>query len=356
MRRRSLKKDKNDDNAFRYSRDRHLGVSVSNEYYQRAPMFFNREGNNIELIGQYRGASAFMICNGPSFAKLDHSLLSKPGIMTYGMNNGPKTFRPNFWTCVDDPARFLKSIWTDPRITKFIPMATMEKRIFDSIDNRWEMTKTKVGDCPNVIGYRRNEKFKADRFLFEDSINWGNHKDYGGGRSVMLPVLRILFLLGFRKVYILGCDMKMTEEYTYHFDEQRTQGAVKGNTNTYERLTGEYLPQLKPIFDSEGFEVFNCNPDSGIRNIFPYISYEDAIKEASSKVGDIDKERTWGMYSKPEEKDKWKNEPPTEAKKNLKGLETIRHDPLPNNLSIHSSQANEVKPKGDEDDNVSKSN
>ena len=95
-RRRSLKKDTSDDSAFRHSRDRHLGVSVSNEFYQPCPMFFTREGSQLNLIGHYRGSSLFIICNGPSFAQLDHSLLRQPGIMTYGMNNGPKTFRPNF--------------------------------------------------------------------------------------------------------------------------------------------------------------------------------------------------------------------------------------------------------------------
>jgi len=321
MRRRSLKPDKNDDNAFRFSRDRHLGVSVSTEFYQPVPMFFTREGAMLNLIGHYRGASAFMLCNGPSMRPLDLSLLKNAGVMTYGMNNGPRTFRPNFWTCVDDPSRFMKSIWLDPRIMKFVPQATFEKRIFDN--EKWEMTKTKVGDCPNVVGYRRNEKFMANRFLFEDKINWGNHKDYGGGRSVMLPVMRILFLLGFRKVYLLGCDLNMTSENTYHFDEQRCKGAVNCNTSTYKRLKDEYFPQLKPHFDKEGFEVYNCNPESELE-VFPFISYEEAIAEATSKVGDVEHERTWGMYSKVGDKEEVRNEPIDEHKDNkLRNVTTM---------------------------------
>ena len=314
QRRKSLKKDVNDDKAFRYSRDRHMGVSVSNEFYQPCPMFFSREGSQLNLIGLYRGASAFMISNGPSLLNHDLSLLNKPGIITYGMNNGPKTFRPNFWTCVDDPSRFLKSIWLDPTITKFIPQATFEKKIFDN--EKWEMTNIKVGDCPNVIGYRRNEKFVADRFLFEDTINWGCHKDFGGGRSVMLPVFRILFLLGFRTVYLLGCDFNMSESNTYHFDEQRSKGAVKGNNNTYERLINDYLPKLKPIFDEVDFKIFNCNPESKLK-CFPHKDYNEAIREATKGLGDVANERSWGMYSKPTEKDKWKNEPDEAHKKNL---------------------------------------
>ena len=126
--------------------------------------------------------------------------MKKPGVITYGVNNGPATFRPNFWSCVDDPQRFLKSIWLDPLITKFVPHAHAEKPIFDGEtweDLRVDGKKVFVGECPNCVFFHRNEKFEPSRWLFEDKINWGNSKQYGGGRSVMLPALRILFLLGF---------------------------------------------------------------------------------------------------------------------------------------------------------------
>ena len=322
-RRRSLQKDVNDDKQFRYSRDRHMGVTVSTEFYQTCPMFFTREGSQLNLVGQYRGSSIFVIANGPSFAELDHSLLRQPGIITYGMNNGAKTFRPNFWTCVDDPSRFLTSIWKDPAITKFIPMATFEKRLFDT--ETWEMSKVRVGECPNVIGYRRNEKFMANRFLFEDTINWGNHKKYGGGRSVMLPVLRICFLLGFRTVYLLGCDFNMSETNTYHFDEERKKGAVNCNTSTYKRLENEYFPQLKPEFDKEGFKVYNCNPNSGL-TVFDYKPFEDSIADAMKPLGDVKNERTWGMYSSVGDKSEVKVEPPNDLKKNLQGKVNVQVD------------------------------
>ncbi|MFA7219312.1 MAG: hypothetical protein WC119_02250 [Synergistaceae bacterium] len=311
-----MKKDVNDWKQFRFGRDRHLGVSVSTEFYQPVPFFFTREGSNLNLIGHYRGSSLFIICNGPSLASgnYDLSLLKRPGIMTYGMNNGARTIRPNFWTCVDDPKRFLKSIWFDPCITKFVPHAHAEKPIFDN--EQWQDTKILVGQCPNVIYYHRNEKFVAERFLFEDTINWGNSGDNGGGRSVMLPVIRIAFLLGFRTIYLLGADFKMSSDYTYHFDEQRSKGAVNCNMSTYDRLKSEYLPQLKPYLDAEGVQVFNCNPESEL-GVFDYMPYEQAIANASAPLGDVDNERTWGMYSKPEERQKWKQEPEKNQKSHL---------------------------------------
>ena len=322
-RRRSLKKDDKDWKQFRFGRDRHLGISVSNEYYQPVPMFYTREGANVPMIGHYRGGSIFIVCNGPSLASGDYdlSLLKKPGVMTYGMNNGAKTIRPNFWTCVDDPKRFLKSIWLDPTITKFVPHAHAEKKIFDN--EKWEDTNMLVGQCPNVVYYHRNEKFMADRFLFEDTINWGNSGDNGGGRSVMLPVLRICFLLGFRNVYLLGADFKMSQDYTYHFDEQRAKGAVNCNNNTYDKLKSEYLPALKPVFDEVGFNVFNCNPESELK-VFNHIPFEQAIHNATSHLGDVEGERTWGMYSKPAERAKWKEEPDDSQKVHLNRLKNLK--------------------------------
>lgn len=322
-----MKEDKADDAAFRHSRDRHIGAVVETEFHQYSPKFFTRDRAAVSLEGMYRGASAFLICNGPSFAALDHNMLRKPGVMTFGVNNGPKSFRPNFWTCVDDPVRFIKSIWLDPKIQKFIPQSHFEKQIFDN--ETWQSTKIKVGDCPNVLGYCRNEKFHEGRFLTENSMNWGCSQEYGGCRSVMLPALRILHLLGFRKIYLLGCDMKMSQTYTYHFDEKRDQGAVNCNMNTYDRLKSEYLPKLKPYFESDGCFIYNCNPDSELK-VFPFVSFEDAIRESTHILGDIENERVWGMYSKPEEKSQWKNEAPIEQKTHLRTLEAIKqHQELP---------------------------
>jgi hypothetical protein len=329
MRQRSLKNDKADDSSFRHPYGRNNDMKMDSEFGQHIPFFFTREGSFIDIVGQYKGRSAFLICNGPSFIKLNRNLLNEPGVITFGINNGPKTFRPNFWNCVDDPVRFMKSIWLDPKITKFIPQAHFEKPIFDN--EKWEILKTKVGDCPNVIGYRRNEKFHAERFLVEETLCWGNHKDFGGGRSVMLPSLRILHLLGFRKVYLLGCDMKMATNYAYHFDEQRSAGAVNCNNSTYDRLKSEYLPSLKPIFDKAGFQVFNCNPESELK-VFPFVNFEDAIKEATSELGDVKNERVWGMYSTPDEKSKWKQEPTKELKPHLQTLEMLANG-MPINLS-----------------------
>lgn len=294
----SLSKDRNDQNELRWGRFRNMGASVASEFYQHCPYFYTREGAQVEMIGMFRGSSAFLVASGPSLKTIDLNLLNKPGIWSMTLNNAVRSHRGQASCIVDDPARFVKSLWLDPCIMKFVPFACMEKPLWDN--EKWEPMKIKVGDCPSVIAFRRNEKFMSHRFLYEDTINWGCHKQWGGGRSVMLAAIRILFLLGFRNIYLVGVDFEMTDDKRYHFDEGRTQSAVKNNMSTYKKMK-KWWSELQPYFLAENFIVKNCNSESKLTT-FPFISFEEAIKEASQPLGDVVNERTEGMYSTYQEK------------------------------------------------------
>lgn len=293
--------DKNDDQISRWNRSRHEGLQVG-QFYNAPPMFFSQDHHNLWLNDIYRGASAFLICSGPSFAQLDYKKLYEPNMLTMGLNNSVKTFRPNMWVSVDSPDHFVRSIWLDSKIMKFVPICHSAKPIFNS--DTWRWMDIKVGDCPNIVYYRRNEHFQAKQFLTEDTINWGDHKDYGGGRSVMLAAIRILYLLGVRRVFLLGCDFNMAEDkpQNYHFEQNRATGSIKGNNSTYKKLINRF-EQLRPIFEERGFYVYNCNPDSGLK-AFDFVSFDRAVELVNAEWGNIDvkNERTSGMYD--EEKPK----------------------------------------------------
>ena len=296
--------DLKDDEIARWGRSRNEGYrKFRHGFVQPAPMFFTQDHHPLQICDMYRGRSAFLICGGPSFSNIDRNVLASPGLLTMGVNNSPRTFRPNLWCSVDTPDHWIRSIWLDPGITKFVPICHAAKKIFNS--DRWTYMDQRVGDCPNVVYYKRNEHFRAKQFLWEDTMNWGNHKDYGGGRSIMLVAIRILFLLGVRRVYLLGCDFMMNADSTYHFDQDRAKGAIKGNNETYQKLNG-WFTELRPLFEQEGFEVFNCNEQSGLRS-FKFITFADAFAEAFGHMDnvDLDNERTRGLYdTKSEDKEK----------------------------------------------------
>lgn len=286
--------DKADDQIARWGRSRHDGFKIG-KFLQAPPLLFTQDHHPLWMADKYRGSTAFLILGGPSFKEYDHSLLRKPGLLTMGVNNSVRSFRPNLWTSVDSPCHFIKSVWLDPKIEKFVPICHANKQIFDS--DAWKYLDIKVGDCPNVVYYKRNEKFQARQFLWEDCFNWGNHKKHGGGRSIMLVAIRLLFYLGVRRVYLLGADFKMDESVKYHFDQDRHKGSINGNNSTYKKMNN-WFRELRPLFERENFHVYNCYKDSGL-TAFEHVPFKDAIAETLSNDFmniDVDKERTKGLY------------------------------------------------------------
>jgi len=302
----SEKTDKQDWAQLRHARDNTFGYPI-NQFLQPSPIFFTQDGHNLWIGDLYKGFSCFLILGGPSFGELmaqkfffrnkeytTKELLDYPGHCTMGVNNSIKTFRSNLWVSVDHPQRFIKSIFLDPKIQKIIPLCHTNKKIFDN--EKWEVSDITPSICPNVIYYRRNNHFNADQFLWEDTVNWGCHKDLGGKRSVMLAAIRILYQLGFRKVYLLGCDLDMSENKKYHFDQDRTGNSINSNKQTYDALKSRFA-ELQPIFEKNNFNIYNCNKESKLK-AFPYKSFIDCITESTQYIPDIITEKTAGLYDR----------------------------------------------------------
>lgn len=289
-------RDQNDQTRLRHGRHRHEGMATG-IYHQPAPMLFTRDGHNIMLGDMYRGRSAFLICGGPSFKLIDQEKLRSRGIITIAVNNVATVFRPNLWTCVDTPANFVEQIWLDPAIIKLVPMDHFEKTLCVGAPNNKVIPSTiKVGDCPAVFGFRRNEMFRPEQWLYEDSFNWGSHSDavdelgQKGSRSVMYIALRMLFYLGIRTTYIVGADFKMMPENepslggngNYAFAQARHSGSIHGNNSSY-RIMNVRFQTLRPHFEKENYHVYNCTPGSSL-TAFDQIDFNTAIENATAEI------------------------------------------------------------------------
>jgi len=284
----------------------------------------------LYLENHFRNSSCFLVLCGPSLNSFDLSKIQQPGIISLGVNNSPAVFRPNMWTCVDHPSRFMISVWKDPNIMKFVPFHKHKDEVFDNYN--WKETNTKVGELPNVIYYHRNDQFKAETFFTEKTINWGCHKNYGGGRSVMIASLKMLYVLGFKNVFLLGCDFRMElNAKNYAWEQGRSKGAVKGNNSTYSKMIDRYK-QLTPYMEKYDFHVYNCNPMSNLE-VFPYMEYDDAVNMCLSNFPEVNNERVEGMYERfNEEKEKEKKR--KEKEKRLKKIKEIKK----NQIKIEESE------------------
>ena len=91
----------------------------------------------------------------------------------------------------------------------------------------------------------------------------------------MLAAIKILYVLGFRDIYLLGCDFKMTKEDKYAFEENRGEGAIRGNNRSYSIMTKRF-EAMKEHFTERGLSVYNCNKDSALE-VFPYRHIKEVL-------------------------------------------------------------------------------
>ncbi|MBD3284626.1 hypothetical protein GF395_04270 [Candidatus Uhrbacteria bacterium] len=277
-------------------------------------IFQHPDGRYVDLRDIHRGGHVFLIASGPSTKDMDLTPLKSPGIMTMTMNNSiaavrtskkPYFLRPNFWCCVDPPDRFFLSIHRDPAVMKFYPRRFSEKALWDA--ETYTESRYKVGDCTNIFEFERNNCFNERKWIIEPTLNWGNHKDryvkdpktnkkINGKRSVMLPSIKILLMLGFRHIYLVGCDFNMQPDRPYAFDQEKHAGGCKSNNKSYEGLNA-FFRLLKPQFDSIGLKIYNTNPKSNL-TAFNFIDFQKALDQAFEYYNvRPEKEKARGMYT-----------------------------------------------------------
>lgn len=269
---------------------------------QASPLFFNACGATLPLENSTQG-TAFLVLNGPSVKSQPIKALTS-GIYTMTVNNGARTVRGQSHVVLDGPCRFSLSMWLDPTIQKFVPMTHLGRRLFDNRlladGQRWAWTKLRVADAPNVVAFRRNDVWRAERFLNEPTINWGSPAENGGGRSVMLASLRILFAMGFRRVCLFGADFHMDGAERYHFDMASNQKSANGNNSTY-KVLNQRLKELRPFLEQTGRSVVNCTPNSHLE-AFDFEDPAKAREQALAEIGDWTNEKVDGMYEDAEKK------------------------------------------------------
>ena len=203
----------------------------------------------------------FLLCGGPSLADLDLDELRL--LHTAGVNNTARVFMPDLWFCVDDPLGFNMpaGFWSRPHTTKFIP-------------NRYH-TSTRPY-CPSVKGvipYNETMSWEWSKYLSEERVLWGV--------SVMFAAIRVLFHLGIRRIFLLGCDLHMDKDRPYAADEPATDLHVRSNNRAYEDIKTQFQ-QIRGLLEDNGMHLFNCNPDSKL-TIFPFMAYNQALSLAKQE-------------------------------------------------------------------------
>lgn len=254
-------------------------------------LLYTRDGNPAFLGNTFHNQDCFYIGAGPSLLSQPLGLLSSRGILTFAVNNvAAKTVKPNLWCCGDEPKSFHDVIWNDPTILKFCPANKSQKHYYIDGKNSDQAARF----TPNTFIYNlpTKSRFDENKFLSEDVCTWGNDTNIvdtvgqKGGRSIMLVAFKLMYFLGFKRIYLLGCDFNMQHDkkksgygLTYAFPQYKHQGGVASNNKCYEILNKRFKV-LYPKLKEKGVQVFNCTPNSGL-TAFPVMDFEEAIKIAS---------------------------------------------------------------------------
>lgn len=221
------------------------------------PPFVRCDGTSFsDLEDRFRGETGALICGGPSFRTVDPGLIRESGMVTMTLNNSIRTYRSDLWLGVDPPlTQFDPTIWTDPRVLKFIPARHAEEAV-------------SLG-AVNAALYRRCDRWCSELIFHPSEPIVTRRGD--GGRTSMVDAIRVLFLLGIRTIYLFGVDFHQSRSHGYHHPAPGYERRIAANNRLYGRMTRR-LERMRPILETAGLQVYNCNPESRLE-VFEKIAW-----------------------------------------------------------------------------------
>lgn len=239
---------------------------------------------SVDLSGLWSPSAGFLVCGGPSVNKIPFERLRERGIVSMAVNNVAGHVPVSAWVFSDPQSKFHHGMMFDPKTITFAPIGKLRKRVRAKLpDGSFRGTDVRIRDCPGTLAFSRKTEFDAKTFLTTPHAHWGR-----GGKQTeddrpftclctMLLGIRLLHYMGCPRVYMLGVDFRMTDEAQYAF------GQSAGVRNGRYAKENAMLAELKPVFDKDGFSLFNCNPESGC-DVFPKVSFETAYDDCKGCV------------------------------------------------------------------------
>ncbi len=206
-----------------------------------------------DLDGLWKDQSVFIAGGAPSLADEPNlKRLAEPGINVLAINNTAALLEnaTNFWLGGDKPRCYSKRILKDPRILKFAVISRKNEEVNGTV---WQ-------HMPSTFFFGTCDKFTEQNFLMP-------HRDFVWWKNTFYIALQLVYRLGFRKVYLVGCSFKTTDEKQYSYDVELTEPETEWNQRVYDKTVAR-MKKMKPTFEKGGLEVISATPDSMLNNEF----------------------------------------------------------------------------------------
>lgn len=271
-------------------------------------------------------SACFLLGGGPSLAAQPIDEIAAAPVPRMAINlAGARLIRPHFWTSYDPTARFHRSIYLDPSVTKFVH----KRRAMDLVPE----TTFKVCECPNTYFFDRDGQRGFGDFLQDREagiVDW---------QDSFVQGIDILYRLGFRTIYLAGTEMRVRPsveqiaaakaagvEYDahsllgdfvkqcaerglsredlerlpsgeqYHFGERKPLGGAIATDFHYFRVA-QYLRLSRRAMGLAGLRLVSVTPGSRLNAFFPYRETRGVLGEIRERAGDPATEPVLGVYT-----------------------------------------------------------
>ncbi|MCA8994876.1 MAG: hypothetical protein KDA88_23060 [Planctomycetaceae bacterium] len=310
-------------------------------------VFPDRSRVQVNLENHFAGptpTACWIVGGGPSLTRLPIAKIVATGIPKFSINlAGTGLLQPDFWTSYDPTARFHKSVYLSPAIMKFVHTC----RALDLVPE----STFKVCESPNLFCFDRTRgrgffDFPADSVTNISRPVEVSPNDLNEGitdwQDSLIQAIDISFRLGFRKLYLIGCEMflappaallkeaerrnvtynkreplphfmarcreaGMTKQQIevsditnqYHFDETKPFDSAIRTDDHYYRVA-QYLRLSRRAMALAGLQLISSTPDSRLNDYFPFQPVEEVIADIDQEIGNLRSETTTGRYTSSE--------------------------------------------------------
>lgn len=219
----------------------------------------------------HAGERCFIVCTGPSLTFDDLNKLNESGEYTFGLNTIFKIFdktnwRPDYYVVFDN------QVYNEIRD---IPE-------FKAIENKFLSDYFFLdGSFPDDCYVFPNENYENavhDVRRFSDDIYIAVHMGY----TVVFSAMQIAAYMGFKEIYLIGCDADYTNKNGSHHvagTEYKNEKKVVVRKELYSRVMQTY-ETAKQYCDKHGIKIYNATR-GGKLEVFPRMDFDSLFNEKS---------------------------------------------------------------------------
>lgn len=234
-----------------------------------------------ELKDKYKGEECFVLGNGPSLNQHDLSKITDRYVFVvndFHMHPLWPEFKHIFWSEASRIS-WLFGRFDDWKLQRLLK----NKNALYFLRSEFKRINDRTKQFPEDRIYYFNWTNK--RRIFDGDYEWDISKEIiFGGSAVITCSMALAQYMGFKRIYIMGCDTTYYYEVDKTFNNAYFYDWRKMPKRYWPRITDvrdldtayESWKVIKRLFDERGIEIYNLSR-GGKLDIFPYKDYEEVL-------------------------------------------------------------------------------